>query len=59
MAEQITYVGELKGHSGWVTAIATSIEAPDTVLSASRGTCPRLHHNHGHARTHARHYYST
>lgn len=36
MAEQMTYVGELKGHRGWVTAIATSLEAPDTVLSASR-----------------------
>jgi len=28
--------GELKGHRGWVTAIATSSEAPDMVLSASR-----------------------
>jgi guanine nucleotide-binding protein subunit beta-2-like 1 protein len=28
--------GELKGHSGWVTAIATTLEAPDMVLTASR-----------------------
>jgi len=28
--------GVLKGHNGWVTAVATSAEAPDTVLSASR-----------------------
>jgi guanine nucleotide-binding protein subunit beta-2-like 1 protein len=28
--------GELKGHGGWVTAIATSMEAPDMVLTASR-----------------------
>jgi guanine nucleotide-binding protein subunit beta-2-like 1 protein len=28
--------GELKGHGGWVTAIATTNEAPDMVLSASR-----------------------
>lgn len=27
---------ELKGHGGWVTAIATTVEAPDMVLSASR-----------------------
>lgn len=28
--------GELKGHNGWVTALATSIEEPDMLLSASR-----------------------
>merc|ERR1719253_594779 len=28
--------GELKGHGGWVTSIATTMEAPDMVLSASR-----------------------
>jgi guanine nucleotide-binding protein subunit beta-2-like 1 protein len=28
--------GELKGHGGWVTAIATTVEVPDMVLSASR-----------------------
>jgi len=27
---------DLKGHSGWVTAIATSGEAPDMILTASR-----------------------
>merc|ERR1712010_271077 len=28
--------GTLEGHSGWVTAIATTNEAPDMILSASR-----------------------
>jgi len=28
--------GELKGHNGWVTAIATTMEQPDMLLSASR-----------------------
>jgi guanine nucleotide-binding protein subunit beta-2-like 1 protein len=28
--------GELKGHGGWVTAIATTMEAPDMILTASR-----------------------
>jgi guanine nucleotide-binding protein subunit beta-2-like 1 protein len=28
--------GELKGHGGWVTAIATSMEQPDMLISASR-----------------------
>lgn len=28
--------GELKGHGGWVTAIATTMEQPDMILSASR-----------------------
>jgi guanine nucleotide-binding protein subunit beta-2-like 1 protein len=28
--------GELKGHNGWVTAIATSSEVPDMVVTASR-----------------------
>jgi len=34
--EQLTPAGELKGHGGWVTAIATTSEEPDMVLSASR-----------------------
>jgi len=36
MAEQMVLKGELRGHGGWVTAIATTNEAPDMVLSASR-----------------------
>lgn len=32
----MTLRGELKGHNGWVTAIATPREESDTVLSASR-----------------------
>jgi len=34
--DQLTHAGELKGHGGWVTAIATTTEEPDMVLSASR-----------------------
>ena len=34
--ESLTFRGTLKGHAGWVTAISTTLEAPDTVLSASR-----------------------
>jgi hypothetical protein len=29
--------GTLTGHGGWVTALATSMEVPDMLLSASRG----------------------
>lgn len=29
--------GTLKGHSGWVTQIATTAANPDMILSASRG----------------------
>ncbi|KAI9346420.1 WD40-repeat-containing domain protein [Zopfochytrium polystomum] len=36
MAEKLVLRGTLRGHSGWVTAIATTPEAPDTILSASR-----------------------
>jgi guanine nucleotide-binding protein subunit beta-2-like 1 protein len=36
MVDQITLRGQLQGHSNWVTQIATTAEAPDLVLSASR-----------------------
>ena len=36
MGEQLTPRGQLVGHNGWVTAIATTIEDPNLVLSASR-----------------------
>ena len=36
MGEQLTLRGTLKGHSGWVTAIATTQENPNMVLSSSR-----------------------
>ncbi|KAI8800931.1 WD40-repeat-containing domain protein [Cladochytrium replicatum] len=36
MSETLVLRGTLIGHSGWVTAIATSNEAPDMILSASR-----------------------
>ena len=35
-AEHMVLRGELKGHGGWVTAIATSMEQPDMLISASR-----------------------
>lgn len=36
MGEHLTLRGTLAGHGGWVTAIATTPENPDIVLSASR-----------------------
>jgi len=36
MTEQLTYRGQLAGHGGWVTAIATTSENPDMILTASR-----------------------
>jgi hypothetical protein len=38
MAEQLRFLGSLAGHKGWITAIATSSENPDMILTASRGT---------------------
>lgn len=37
MSESLIYKGALAGHSGWVTAIATSSENRDMILTASRG----------------------
>lgn len=37
MTEQMTLRGTLRGHSGWVTQIATTPMYPDMLLSASRG----------------------
>ena len=34
--EQLSLVGTLKGHNGWVTAIATTTEDSSMILSASR-----------------------
>ncbi|KAG1438211.1 hypothetical protein G6F56_012738 [Rhizopus delemar] len=34
--DTLTLRGTLEGHGNWVTAIATTSEAPDMVLSASR-----------------------
>lgn len=36
MGEQLTLRGVLEGHGNWVTAIATTPERPDMILSASR-----------------------
>lgn len=36
MSEALRFVGTLEGHKGWVTAIATSSENPELLLTASR-----------------------
>jgi guanine nucleotide-binding protein subunit beta-2-like 1 protein len=36
MSNEVTKIGELKGHGGWVTAIATTMEVPTLLVSASR-----------------------
>jgi len=36
MSDSLRFVGSLSGHSGWVTAIATSSERPNMLLTASR-----------------------
>jgi len=36
MGEQLNLRGELKGHNGWVTSIATTSENPSMIISASR-----------------------
>lgn len=36
MSESLTLKGKMEGHNGWVTALATSTERDDMVLSASR-----------------------
>ncbi|CAK5265703.1 unnamed protein product [Mycena citricolor] len=64
MSESLRFLGSLKGHKGWVTAIATSSETPDVILSASRdktiivwqltrdetgyGSPKRILHGHNH-----------
>lgn len=56
MAEQLTLRGVLAGHSGWVTAIATTPEDPTMILSSSRDksilvwTLTREEGNYGFAR---------
>ena len=35
--ESLRYLGSMAGHKGWITAIATSSENPDMILTASRG----------------------
>lgn len=35
-SETLSLAGELKAHGGWVTALATTTEEPDLLLSASR-----------------------
>jgi len=36
MSNEVTKIAELKGHGGWVTAIATTMEVPSLLVSASR-----------------------
>ena len=40
MSESLRFLASLSGHKGWVTAIATSPENPDMILTASRGIVP-------------------
>jgi len=56
MAETLVLRGVLKGHSGWVTAIACPLDNPDLILSSSRDksiivwTLTREEGNYGYAR---------
>jgi len=56
MADQIVFRGELVGHGGWVTSIATSAADPNTILTSSRDktvivwTLTREEGNFGYAR---------
>ena len=56
MGDQLTFRGVLAGHSGWVTAIATTPEDPTMILSSSRDktilvwTLTREEGNYGFAR---------
>ena len=43
MTESLRFLGTMEGHKGWVTAIATSSENPDMILTASRGTLQDAH----------------
>lgn len=36
MGEQLHLRGTLTGHGGWITAIATTFEDPNMILTASR-----------------------
>jgi len=36
MGDHLQLSGVVRGHSDWVTAVATTAESPDTFLSASR-----------------------
>jgi guanine nucleotide-binding protein subunit beta-2-like 1 protein len=42
MSDQLRYMGQMAGHKGWVTAVATSAENPDMILTASRGVLALL-----------------
>ena len=56
MAETLVLRGVLKGHAGWVTAIACPLDNPDLILSSSRDksiivwTLTREEGNYGYAR---------
>jgi guanine nucleotide-binding protein subunit beta-2-like 1 protein len=36
MAETIVFRGELTGHNGWITSIASTQEDPNMILTSSR-----------------------
>jgi hypothetical protein len=43
MGDQLKLRGVLKGHGGWVTAIATTPEDPTMILTASRDKVSCIH----------------
>jgi hypothetical protein len=45
MGDQLKHRGTLVGHGGWVTAIATTPEDPNLVLTASRDKVTFLNFN--------------
>jgi len=48
MTESLSFKGTMEGHTGWVTAIATTIQSNDMILSASRDKTIILWHlTHG------------
>ncbi len=40
MGDKLVLRGELKGHGGWVTSIATTAEDPNMILTSSRDKVP-------------------
>jgi hypothetical protein len=49
MSESLKFETALHGHNGWITQLATTAEAPDTFVSASRGTLSRKSKRSGRA----------
>ena len=52
MSEALTLRGVLKGHSDWVTALATTSEDPGMIISASRDKTCLVSVSYTHLRAH-------